>query len=343
MPDNLVPGYIRKYAQGSPDGVSRIAIVPTSERCPEWADASLRFGREFHFSDWPEVHGRRWEIKNSRDLPQEVIDQSHLFTLGNAPAFCVERVGASVLGCPICADGRVLSTGGPLNLELRSILSWNLGLTSYGRIVCHEDLLHRMLSMGFTGFGHSRVQLSEDPFNARHVLSSWSGSLTRQQQLLSVFLSEAADRVQSFEWGSKIFVLVDPSEFSSNWFQTWMAMFRRWDRSDLTTLRHIAPSLGGGLDGYSRWAELSVTGFAGRETEFNDYIVEQGCPRCRRSLDTDGPVVLDESEWDGSDLCVTDAGRLCVSSRARDFLIGVHVDSEPVGPIGKKTVGGGRG
>jgi len=330
-----LPDYVRGVARWP--GVACLAIDPVSR----FTASGLR-----PFRDFGEMSRKFWdqllagEIKGSWYCVPEFgacesrfhsrdFRQAELFALNTTDLLGIEGEPPVDPGCRMCGHGRRL-TDEPFIDEVTTIFC-ERGFTDCGRWVVDVAHYRQMVDAGITGFHPVPVACRRpDDFVVRLI-----ATLKRAIEDLRDFPGKMPEGVVEEHWGDDLALFVPPEVVASGAF----AELDRYLREDLAERDRsgyhlIAPAQEVGLARKARWVALEVTGVAGTELGVNEYIKEVICPLCGKGGHCPaGQLRVNTSTWDGSDICATESGRLCVSKKAYRMLkkwLGDWMIAEPI-------------
>ena len=300
--------YVEKYANGR----CCLELAPTTS-----------------FRDCAEITKKFWDsiLEDPNNMPKEfrgasvsnlhidkitkkMLRNSHLFLLNTIP--CVQEDKLPVdIGCLLCGHGKVRQTDA--SIDERTLLEWRMGVTDQERVIIHTEIYEILKENGMTGFKPKSLIKTYYPDN--YLLMLWRGA--SRDYLNNYPKQEVFENFIKEEYGSdRCFVQVPPKLIKSSAFKKLDSYLTELDSEEKIRYKLIPPGKTIPGLGKSKWIELEITGFAGNETPYNDYIQKAICPMCgKRGFVTENEFNMKKDEWDGSDICLTDKGRICVSSK----------------------------
>ena len=338
--DRNLPSFTRKGRERSPDGCVMLRYAPICDN-PEWVVNGVRLDAE-----WRADTRKFWELLQSPDAQQlapwfsRVVygAQPHLFTkreIRRAELFALESDNyagddtdaITDRGCPICGYGRALSQAAAL--DERTVLWWEVGFTDSGRLIVHVDRYLQMLEKNLTGF---EVRAVKSGHEDEHTVSLLVGTSKKTRQYVYGYEGGFPEGTSVEEWGDRMFLYVEQHAFTGRDWRHFYTYLMELHKSEELLCKVIPPAREAPNLPKCRWVELCVHGQAGPELQLNEYHEAAICPKCGKDgWCPKGQLLLDHSQWDGSDLCVTDAKRICISRKALALFKKWNGDAEPIG------------
>lgn len=302
----------------------------------------LRLDPICKFFDLAEITHAFWGkvLKNPDEMPDEFrgtilscisnekvsaskLKKSSLF-LVDTPVIVQEKELPLDKGCMICGAGKVLRND-PF-IDEQTLTAAKIGITDQGRFIVHAQILQEMQKNGLTGF---QVKNSV-PSNYQDVYLAMLYKYASKQYVKEYPNQSFLDQLEIEEYGlDRLFIQIPLELYNTSDFEKFhsylMALFseEKIDYNLIPPAQNIEPY------GKGKWFELEITGYAGSEKECNQYIQEALCPKCgQRGQIPENSFYLKQGGWDGSDVCLTDAGKICVSNKfaktslANDWFLG---------------------
>lgn len=248
-------------------------------------------------------------ISNER-VTGSKLKQSSLY-LVDTPVIVQEKELSLDKGCMLCGAGKVLQRD-PF-IDEHTLMASKMGITDQGRFIVHAKTLQEIQKKGLTGFQVKNSVAS----NYQNVYLAMLYKYASKQLVKEYPNQSFLDQLVIEEYGlDRLFIQIPLELFNTSDFEKFhsylMALFSE-EQIDYTLIppaQNIEPY------GTGKWFELEITGYAGSEKICNQYIPEALCPKCGQlGQIPENRLNLKKGGWDGSDICLTDAGKICVSNK----------------------------
>lgn len=325
-----IPDFVNRYSEKYPNDRVLVKLCPVSD-FGDWADITRRFwdylmsGAKKHLPLWTVsvVYGSEDSIFKKNDYKK-----SRLFALDTMTVLGQEDIPSSIGGCPICGTGKKLKDYPP-NINERTVIAWECGFTETGRFLVHVSKYEELLKLELSGFKAKTVKCH---YPDKYVISLWCGNIEKNRELLKAFSGPLPNELNIEEWGEKTLFFVLPDLINSKSFDSFDSYLADLDEKEELNYTLIPPAEKVGKLPSCRWVELEIIGKGVKELSWNEYLETSICPHCGKGgYCPKGPLKVNISDWDGSDFCLTDAGRICLSKRAYKIICEeLHLGAEPV-------------
>lgn len=327
--ETKIPDYLNLYAESRADGKTIVRLNPVSTY-GNWAESTYSF--------WQEIIGKQaswagkyiaycgYGIKES-DFAKKNITKVELFTIDTLGLFGYETELPNLAGCPVCGKNKKLNKH--IRIDERSLIAWRFGFTDYGRLVVHNSIYQSLRQLNATGFQAAPVASN---FQQENVMALWTGSIEKAKSVLSKFPGKIPPGIKITEYGEKILIIVPRASFGDAWYRQLDTFLKKQDNEEeiAYTLVPAVNHLDNEQD--AKWFELEITGYAGEELKVNEYIGRAICPFCNdNGFISNDKLRIDTRNYDGTDICRTETGRICISKRLVNFVgAELKIGIEPV-------------
>jgi len=333
-----LPSFAERLWSTEPPGRISIRLDPTSTfkvyAVGEVRKATFKF---WDLMDSPEADNfPPWYvnityIQQDFNFSKKQFNAAQLLALDTSSLFGYEFEGIIDRGCPFCGKDKVLNP--EPRVDDRTIISWRFAFSDTGRLIVHVDGYEELLEHGLTGFSAFPVWSMYPDY---YIVRLWMKKEEYHRRILLEFGGRLPEEIIHLEWGDTLFYFVPPNIYEREEFKNFENYLIKLDKADELLYIPNPPARKVGDLPKCRWVWLDITGNAGTEIDKNEYVKEAQCPKCGQGgWLPDGQLKLDYSEWDGSDFCKTETGRICVSKKAFKFLHKKwNEDAEPILNVG---------
>lgn len=317
-----LPPFVYKCQHDEPDGRALLRIDPISES-QDFGEVSRRFWD--YLTQVTSDHLPSWSARVSYGAHdtrygRKARSVARLFALDTSFLLGREVIGERSPGCPLCGVGKLLNESP--KVDERTVISWEFAFTDTGRFVAHIDIYEQLLEMKFSGFESKPVSCLH-PDEA--VIRAWTGHIQKNRELLAQYGAGLPACLRVEEWGDATLIFIPSHVLETKEFRLFHAYLKHLDEIEELPNDFIPAARQVGNLPRCRWVELIVTGNAGREIPYNEYDPRVRCPSCGKGgLLPIGQMGLNYSEWDGSDFCKTETGRICLSKKAYQWTSTFH-------------------
>jgi len=314
-PGVKTPERLRKNTTTMPTAWSEIRVNP-SRSDKDWRENTLWFWDWLRKTgDAHRLHAAVEYIAEDWAFKQQDFARASLFAVDTSFFLAQEITPPLNQGCLLCGADHVLSAAP--HIDERTTIVWEAGFTNTGRFVVHVLVYEEMLAAGLSGFKVVPVSCvsPED-----YVIILWRGSLEKVKRDLVAFPGELPQGIHIEEWGDSLVLTASPSLVEGPEFDELDNHLADLDEQDVLSYRFIPPTKCVG-EIKTRWVGIDVTGQAGTELSVNEYVEDFRCPECAKGgLCPTEQLRVDCGTGDGSDVGVTESGRICLSRKAFDIL-----------------------